>query len=183
MASATADGPAAGPAGDSPRSERRAQARADAQSREEGGEDASLVAQESAQDTAVETARVAMGTAPAGGDATQEDAVSLASSRSESRPTVGRGGTAGVVQQWEGDRLTVTSPQGQVVVALSDTTTIYLVGETDRESLAAGANVRVTGARDAEGVVNAQAVIIVPEGADNLFGVGRQSGRQGRGRP
>ena len=94
-----------------------------------------------------------------------------------------RGGVVGTIQGLEGDTLTVAAPQGGVAVILSDTTAIYLAGETDRESLTAGANVRVTGARDAEGVVNAQAVFIMPEGAENLFGSGRQSGRQERPRP
>ena len=90
-----------------------------------------------------------------------------------------RGGAAGTVQGLEGDVLTVTSPRGDLAVMLSESTRVFQVSETGRESLAAETTVRVIGSRSPEGGIAAQSVLIVPEGAENLFGgVGGPGGRQ-----
>lgn len=89
-----------------------------------------------------------------------------------------RGGAVGTIQGLEGDVLTVSSPRGELAVMLSESTRVFQVSETDRESLEAETNVRVVGSRNPEGGIAAQSVIIVPEGAENLFGGGGPGGRQ-----
>ena len=96
---------------------------------------------------------------------------------SAARTAGGRGGTVGAVQALDGDLLTVTSARGEVTATLSDATAIYQVSEAGREALAEGATVRVSGSRDPEGSVSAQAVVVLPDGAESLFG-GGPGGRQ-----
>ena len=102
----------------------------------------------------------------------------VSASDNSGTPPAGRGGISGTVQGLEGEVLTVSSPRGELAVTLADGTTIYQVGEATRETLTEGVKVRVSGFRNAEGGVSAQAVIILPEGAENLFGTGGPSGRQ-----
>ena len=92
-----------------------------------------------------------------------------------------RGGAAGTVQGLEGDVLTVTSPRGDLAVMLSESTRVFQVSETGRESLAAETTVRVVGSRNPEGGIAAQSVVIVPEGVENLFGSGGGPGGRSRG--
>ena len=99
------------------------------------------------------------------------------SDASSARTAGGRGGTVGAVQALDGDLLTVTSARGEVAVTLSAATAIYRVSAAGREALAEGATVRVSGSRDPEGSVSAQAVVILPQGAESLFG-GGPGGRQ-----
>lgn len=91
------------------------------------------------------------------------------------------GGAVGTVQGLEGDVLTVTSPRGDLAVMLSESTRVFQVSETGRESLAAEARVRVVGSRNPEGGIAAQSVVIVPEGVENLFGAGAGPGGRVRG--
>lgn len=121
--------------------------------------------------------------ATTGGDATNPSPAAVSSERG--RATEGtaqansnRGGAVGTVQGLEGDVLTVSSPRGELTVMLSGSTRVFQVSETGRESLEAETGVRVVGSRNLEGSIAAQSVIIVPEGADNLFGGGGPGGRQ-----
>ena len=102
----------------------------------------------------------------------------VSASENSGTPPAGRGGISGTVQGLEGEVLTVSSPRGELAVTLADGTTIYQVNEATRETLTEGVKVRVSGFRNAEGGVSAQAVIILPEGAENLFGTGGRGGRQ-----
>ena len=77
--------------------------------------------------------------------------------------------------------MTITSARGDVAVTLSESTVVYEVGEAGRNSLAAGVRVRVAGAPGPDGVV-AQSVVIIPEGAENLFYTGGGGGPGGRPR-
>ena len=95
-----------------------------------------------------------------------------------SRGAANRGGLVGTVQGLEGSALTVMTPRGELAVALSDSTRVFQVSETGRESLGAEIRVRVLGSRNAEGGIAAQSVVIVPEGMENLFGSGGPGGRQ-----
>ena len=94
-----------------------------------------------------------------------------------------RGGVAGTVQSLDGDVLTVTSPRGDLAVMLSESTRVFQVSETGRESLAAEVSVRVVGSRNPEGGIAAQSVMIVPEEMGNLFGSGGTGGRPRGQRP
>jgi hypothetical protein len=80
-----------------------------------------------------------------------------------------------------GNVLTVASRRGDLTAALSESTQVFQVIETDRESLAVETNVRVVGSRNPEGGITAQSVIILPEGAENLFGGGGNPGGRQRG--
>lgn len=93
----------------------------------------------------------------------------------------GRGGAVGTVKTLDENLLTVASLRGDLAVVLSEETTIYRVTEADTESLTENVSVRVNGARNPEGEIAAQAVIILPEGAANLFGVGATTGGRQRG--
>ena len=97
------------------------------------------------------------------------------------RPGGGRGGAVGTVQGLEDDELSLASVRGEITVTLSDATTIYQVSEAARELLVEGATVRVSGSRDSEGAISAQAVVILPEGTANLFGAAGGSGGRQRG--
>ena len=92
-----------------------------------------------------------------------------------------RGGAVGTVQGLEGDVLTVTSPRGDLAVMLSESTRVFQVSETGRESLAAETRIRVLGTRNAEGGIAAQSVLIVPEGVESLFGAAGGPGGRTRG--
>lgn len=119
------------------------------------------------------------GAASAGDADTTPDAPTPAGSARPARePGGGRGGVIGTVQSLEGDLLTVVSPRGELAVTLSEDTALYQVGEAGREALTASATVRVSGSRNPEGGVAAQAVVILPQGAETLFGSGAPSGRQ-----
>ena len=52
---------------------------------------------------------------------------------------------------------------------LSEGTRVFEVSEADRKSLVAESRVRVVGSRNPEGGIAAQSLVVVPEGAENLF--------------
>ncbi len=88
------------------------------------------------------------------------------------------GGLTGTIQQLDGGALTVTSPQGEAQVTVAGSTTIHQVVPATGEDLSAGETVRVIGQRGDDGTIEAQSIIIIPEGAANLFSA---SGRRGAG--
>ncbi len=87
-------------------------------------------------------------------------------------------GLTGTIQQLDGGALTVTSPQGEAQVTVASSTTIQQVVPATAEDLSAGETVRVIGQRGDDGTIEAQSIIIIPEGAANLFSA---SGRRGEG--
>ena len=88
------------------------------------------------------------------------------------------GGLTGTIQQLDGGALTVTTPQGEAQVTVAGSTTIHQVVPATGEDLSAGETVRVIGQRGDDGTIEAQSIIIIPEGAANLFSA---SGRRGEG--
>ena len=91
----------------------------------------------------------------------------------------GRGGQRGVfgtIESVEGNQITLQTPQGQVHVTVSPDTTIQRTVEGSMEDLKTGARVRVRGPRGEDGNVQARAITLVPERADEIFG---QGGRRG----
>ena len=110
---------------------------------------------------------------------------SSGNSRSETggRPSSGRGGLSGSVLGLEGDVLTVESQRGELSVTLAETASIYEVVIASKDTLTEGATVRINGSRDSEGILVAQAVIVLPEGAEGLLSTGGPVGRQRGARP
>ena len=81
----------------------------------------------------------------------------------------------------DGGALTVTSPQGEAQVTVAGSTTIHQVVPATGEDLSAGETVRVIGQRGDDGTIEAQFIIIIPEGAANLFSAGGRRGEGQRG--
>ena len=90
-------------------------------------------------------------------------------------------GLTGTIQQLDGGALTVTSPQGEAQVTVAGSTTIHQVVPATGEDLSAGETVRVIGQRGDDGTIEAQFIIIIPEGAANLFSAGGRRGEGQRG--
>ena len=91
------------------------------------------------------------------------------------------GGLTGTIQQLDGSALTVTSPQGEAQVTVAGSTTIQQVVPATAEDLNAGETVWVIGQRGDDGTIEAQSIIIIPEGAANLFSAGGRRGAGQRG--
>ena len=94
----------------------------------------------------------------------------------------GRGGMTGTVAEVDGNNLSLTTPQGNTLVTLSEDTAISRISPADRAELTAGATVRLTGRPNADGgIFQARAIVIIPEGTANPFesGGGNGSGRRG----
>ena len=91
------------------------------------------------------------------------------------------GGLTGTIQQLDGSALTVTTPQGEAQVIVAGSTTIHQVVPANGEDLSAGETVRVIGQRGDDGTIEAQSIIIIPEGAANLFSAGGRRGAGQRG--
>ena len=96
----------------------------------------------------------------------------------------GRGGLVGTVSSLEGDTLTLISARGESTAMLSDSTAVYRITESSRDSLTSEALVRVIGAISQEGGLAAQSVIIMPAGTEDLLGAaGGPGGRRRVGGP
>ena len=91
------------------------------------------------------------------------------------------GGLTGTIQQLDGSALTVTTSQGEAQVTVAGSTTIHQVVPATGEDLSAGETVRVIGQRGDDGTIEAQSIIIIPEGAANLFSAGGRRGEGQRG--
>jgi preprotein translocase subunit YajC len=93
----------------------------------------------------------------------------------------GRAGLAGVVQQLDGDTLTINTPKGPLQVDISEGTTIQKTVEGVPDDLQENVNVTVVGERNEDGTVEASSIIIVPEGTGlptgGFFGGGRAGTR------
>ena len=95
----------------------------------------------------------------------------------------GRSSLVGTVSSLEGDTLTVISARGETAAMLSDSTTVFQIAESSRDSLTSETLVRVIGSRSQEGGLAAQSVIIMPAGTEDLLGAagGPGGGRRGGG--
>ena len=78
----------------------------------------------------------------------------------------------------EGNTLTITTPRGPVTVTTGDDTAVRKIVDGSLEDLENGAQIRVTGQRDEEGIVKATSITLIPEGAQEFFG--RRGPRQER---
>ncbi|MCY4365482.1 MAG: hypothetical protein OXE17_04575 [Chloroflexi bacterium] len=120
--------------------------------------------------------------AAAGNPATQttpsmEDEASAGGSSEAS----GRSSLVGTVSSLEGDTLTVISARGETAAMLSDSTSVFQIAESSRDSLTSETLVRVIGSRSQEGGLAAQSVIIMPAGTEDLFGAAGGPGGRRRG--
>ena len=70
----------------------------------------------------------------------------------------------------EGNTLTVATPRGPVTVTPGEDTAVRKIVDGSLEDLEKGAQIRVTGQRDEEGIVKATSITLIPEGALELFG-------------
>ena len=92
----------------------------------------------------------------------------------------GRGGLTGVVAEVDGNNLSLTTPQGNTLVTLTEDTAISRLAASDRAELTAGITVRLVGRPNADGgIFQARSVVIIPEGTANPFEGGGGSGRRG----
>jgi len=89
----------------------------------------------------------------------------------------GQGGLTGVIQQTDGDTVTVNTPQGPLQVDISEDTTIQKTVEGTLGDLQEGVQVTVVGQRNEAGTTEATSIVIVPEGTGfpmgGFFGGGR----------
>lgn len=93
----------------------------------------------------------------------------------------GRGGLTGILAAVEGNNLSLTTPQGNTLVTLTEDTTISRLAPAARAELAAGATVRLVGRPNADGgIFQARAIVIIPEETPNPFDGGGGSGSSGR---
>ena len=83
---------------------------------------------------------------------------------SDGRGFGGRRGVSGVIGEVADNQVTITTPQGPVIVTLGQDTSINQVIEGSRKDLIKGARVRVVGPRDDDGRVQARAITLVPGG-------------------
>lgn len=79
-------------------------------------------------------------------------------------------GIGGAIESMEGNTLTVTTPRGPVTVTTGGDTTVRKIVDGSLEDLEKGAQIRVTGQRDEEGIVKATSITLIPEGAQDFFG-------------
>ena len=87
-------------------------------------------------------------------------------------------GVGGAIESIEGNTLTVTTPRGPVTVTTGGDTTVRKIVDGSLEDLEKGAQIRVTGQRDEEGIVKATSITLIPEGAQEF--IGRRGPRQER---
>ena len=85
-------------------------------------------------------------------------------------------GVGGAIESIEGNTLTVTTPRGPVTVTTGGDTTVRKIVDGSLEDLEQGAQIRVTGQRDEEGIVKATSITLIPEGAQEF--IGRRGPRQ-----
>jgi hypothetical protein len=122
-----------------------------------------------------------------GGTTTSDATATSDATTGDSRPSGGfgggrRGGLTGTVTSQEGDLLTIDTPQGESQqVQLTPDLTVQKTVEGSAEDLTEGVQVRVIGQPDGEGTVQAQTIIIVPEGTSAFFGGGGRGDGSRRG--
>ena len=94
------------------------------------------------------------------------------------RGSAGGGGIGGTVESVDGERLTITTPQGPVNVVAGAEARIVSFSEAVLQDLSPGAQVRVLGPAGADGHVQAESILIVTDEAREFFG--RRPGPRGR---
>ena len=82
----------------------------------------------------------------------------------------GRGGPAGTIEKIEGDTLTITTPRGPVQATLKKDTAFGKLSEGTKDDLQVGTRVMVMGQRSEDGSVEANSIIVTPEGVEGIFG-------------
>lgn len=90
------------------------------------------------------------------------------------------GGLAGTVAAVDGNRLSLTTPQGNILATLTDDTAVSRLAPAGQEDLTAGDPVQLFGRPNAAGgIFQARAIVIIPEGTANPFAGGGSGGRRG----
>ena len=94
------------------------------------------------------------------------------------RGSTGGAGIGGTIESVDGERLTITTPQGPVNVVAGAQARIVSFSEAVLQDLSPGIQVRVLGAAVADGDVQAESILIVTDDARDFFG--RRPGPRGR---
>ncbi len=90
-----------------------------------------------------------------------------------------RGGLTGSVKTIDGNEITISTAQGDLVATIGEDTTIRLIDEGAIADLLEGISVTVVGARDESGTLEAATITAAPEGVE--LGIGGGGGRGGGG--
>ena len=93
--------------------------------------------------------------------------------------TLGRGGLVGTVESLDGNTLTVNTSQGPLQASLGEDTVIQMFAEGSLSDLKVGTRVTVTGQRGEDGSVQANSILLIPEGQEGVFGGGFAGGGRG----
>ena len=93
-----------------------------------------------------------------------------------------RGGLGGTIDEIEGNTLTISTPQGPLIVTIDGETTIQRIATGALGDLQVGTRVSVIGQRSEDGAVTAGSVVITPEGVTGFLGGASPGGglRDGR---
>lgn len=94
------------------------------------------------------------------------------------RGSAGGAGIGGTVESVDGERLTITTPQGPVNVVAGAEARIVSFSEATLQDLGPGVQVRILGGVGPGGDVQAQSILIVTDDAREFFG--RRPGPRGR---
>ena len=145
----------------------------------------------SGTDNGTDTGTVRPGQAPSGGQAeprqrqpdgadggSQGDGQGQGAPGPSGRDGAGGAGIGGTVESVDGERLTITTPQGPVNVVAGAEARIVRFSEAALQDLRPGTQVRVLGAAGADGDVQAESILIVTDDAREFFG--RRPGPRGR---
>ncbi len=98
----------------------------------------------------------------------------------------GRNAVSGIVENIEGQSITVKTSQGETAATITRDTTINKIAEVSIDELQVGDQVTVIGPVDDSDTITASTIVINPEGLGRFFGGGefRQRGsRAGQERP
>lgn len=82
----------------------------------------------------------------------------------------GRPGVSGMVAGIEEGQLTVTTPEGPVLVHLTPETAFQKVIQATLEDVQEGAQIRVFGRPGDDGIIQARSIMLVPEGGEAFPG-------------
>lgn len=119
---------------------------------------------------------VAAASAPAFGDGDAFAQFGQAGQAGAGGRSGGLAGTLGSIERIEGNRLTLRTPQGQVMVTLAADVAVRKTVEGSVSDLAVGQTVTATGERAGDGAITARAVQLVPEGTAGAVGGGARGG-------